>query len=98
MNYHLLFVAFFTFIFKTFFLPAFGSYASSSSSEGICLDISQNSLEPSLKLACDSALYQKIWSDNLLLYELLLMTRHSKFSVHWSMTWQKDSKVGNMPA
>jgi len=39
--------------------------------------ISQNSLDPNLKLLWASALYQKIWSVSLLLLELLLMTKHS---------------------
>ena len=31
-------------------------------------------------------------------FALLFITRHSKFSVHWSITWQKLSNVGNIPA
>ncbi len=44
------------------------------------------------------ALYQRTWSSSLLLLEVLSITRHLKFSVHESMTVQKHSNVGNIPA
>lgn len=60
-----------------FFLDLLGSYASSSSSDPILFDISQNSFEPNLKLGWPSALYQYIWSFNLFDLALLFITKHS---------------------
>jgi len=82
--HHLLF---FTLILGPFLPEFLGSYDSSSSSECRSLEISQNSLEPNLNGPCCCALYQKICSCSLLDFALLLITKHSKFSVHWSITW-----------
>ena len=57
-NYHLFLRTFI--LTKLFFLSFDGSYCSSSSSLGICFDISQNSLLPNLKSPCCCALYQNI--------------------------------------
>ena len=75
--YHLFF---FTLIVGPF-LPPLGSNASpSSSSESKFLDISQNSFDPNLKSLCGWALYQKIWSSNLLDFALLWITGPYNFS------------------
>ena len=58
-----------------FFLEAFGSYASSSSSDPNPFDISQNSFAPNRNSPCDVALYQNIWSSNLFDLALLEITK-----------------------